>query len=134
MNIKNVDIAIIGGGPAGLAAAVSAWQYGVKNIVIIERNSWLGGILQQCIHDGFGVEEMKQSMTGPEYASEYIKEVMEKEISIMYETMVLNISQSHEIIAMNQNGMKESPRLNGVMCQWRKNEYQVVVRMHCYQL
>ena len=105
MRIEEVDIAIIGGGPAGLAAAVSAKNHGVEHIVIIERNSWLGGILPQCIHDGFGVEEKGRSLTGPEYASEYIEEVKNKEISEMLGTMVLEITHDREIIAMNHNGV-----------------------------
>ena len=69
----DVDVVVIGAGPAGLAAAASAKENGAKNVVILDRNSWLGGILPQCIHDGFGVEETGSSMTGPEYADMYIK-------------------------------------------------------------
>ena len=100
----NVDIAVIGGGPAGLAAALSAKEFGVENIVIIDRNSWLGGILPQCIHDGFGVEETGRSMTGPEYAERYISKVKEQNIEIMEETMVLQFNKKREILAVNKKG------------------------------
>ena len=65
MNTITVDIAIIGAGPAGLAAATAAYDTGIHNILILDRNHWLGGILPQCIHDGFGIEETGTSMTGP---------------------------------------------------------------------
>lgn len=107
MNNLNVDIAIIGGGPAGLASAVSAYENGAKSIVILDRNSWQGGILPQCIHDGFGVEETGKSMTGPEYAEMYIKIVKEYDINFMNETMVLQISKDHKIIAVNKKGIHE---------------------------
>ena len=70
--MKSYDIVIIGGGPAGLAAAISAYDNGVKNIVIIEREERLGGILNQCIHNGFGLTRFKESLSGPEYASRFI--------------------------------------------------------------
>ena len=63
-----VDIVVIGGGPAGLTAAVYAKDCGAEHVVVIDRNDWFGGILPQCIHDGFGVEKTRKSMTGPEYA------------------------------------------------------------------
>ncbi len=73
--IRNVDVAIIGGGPAGLAAAVECYEQGVKDVVIIERDVKLGGILQQCIHNGFGLHIFKEELTGPEYAQRYIDKV-----------------------------------------------------------
>ena len=85
---KAYEVVIIGGGPAGLAAAVSAQEHGAKNIVVLDRNSWLGGILPQCIHDGFGVEETGTSMTGPEYAEMYIEMAENQGIIFMRETMV----------------------------------------------
>ena len=97
------DVAVIGGGPAGLAAAVSASQNGAKNIVILDRNSWVGGILPQCIHDGFGVEETGVSMTGPEYANMYIELAKKHGVTIMSETMVLDFNKKLEITAVNKN-------------------------------
>lgn len=101
----DVDVAVIGGGPAGLAAAVSAREHGAKRIVILDRNSWLGGILPQCIHDGFGIEETGESMTGPEYAEKYISMVDQQNIEVMKETMVLQFDRKREIIAVNNKGI-----------------------------
>ena len=102
---KSVDVAVIGGGPAGLAAAVSAKQHGAKRVVIIDRNSWLGGILPQCIHDGFGVEETGVSLTGPEYAEKYVEMAEKQDIQVLKETMVLQFDKSKEITAVNKKGM-----------------------------
>ena len=99
------DVAVIGGGPAGLAAAVSASQNGAKNIVVIDRNSWIGGILPQCIHDGFGVEETGSSMPGPEYANMYIELARKRGVTIMNETMVLDFNENLEITAVNRRGV-----------------------------
>ena len=77
--MKNVDIAIIGGGPAGLAAAVGAKQAGADNILILEREAHLGGILNQCIHNGFGLHRFNEELTGPEYAARYERQVKELE-------------------------------------------------------
>jgi NADPH-dependent 2,4-dienoyl-CoA reductase/sulfur reductase-like enzyme len=101
---KNVDVAVIGAGPAGLSAAISAKDHGAKDVLVIDRNNWLGGILPQCIHDGFGVEETGESMTGPEYAEMYISLAKKKFINFMRETMVLNLDKNLEIIATNKNG------------------------------
>ena len=73
--MKNVDLVIIGGGPAGLAAAVAARKNGVQDILILERDSELGGILNQCIHNGFGLHTFKEELTGPEYAARFIAQV-----------------------------------------------------------
>ncbi|MGP1576213.1 MAG: NAD(P)/FAD-dependent oxidoreductase [Treponema sp.] len=99
------DVAIIGGGPAGLAAALSAQESGVASVVIIERDRELGGILNQCIHAGFGLHEFKEELTGPEYAERFINNAVEKGISIMLNTMVLNLSSDRVITAINQNGL-----------------------------
>ena len=102
---QSVNIAIIGGGPAGLAAAISAKKNGADQVLIIERNSWLGGILPQCIHDGFGVEELGKSLTGPEYAEMYIKTAKKLKVKTMLETMVLEINKNKTIIAVNRSGI-----------------------------
>lgn len=92
--MKQVDIAIIGGGPAGLSAAVAAVNAGNRNVLILERDKELGGILNQCIHNGFGLHTFKEELTGPEYAYRYIQMVQERQIPYKLETMVLSITQS----------------------------------------
>ncbi|MBN2065386.1 MAG: FAD-dependent oxidoreductase [Candidatus Thermoplasmatota archaeon] len=100
-----VDVAVIGGGPAGLAAATAAKEHGSTNVVIIDRNSWLGGILPQCIHDGFGLEETGESMTGPEYAERHIKMAKKQHVAVIKETMVLQLNRKKEILAVNKQGI-----------------------------
>lgn len=96
------DIVVIGGGPAGLAAALSAKEAGVEDILILERDVCLGGILNQCIHNGFGLHTFKEELTGPEYAARYIDKVLEAKIPFQLETMVLNISENLEITIVNE--------------------------------
>jgi sarcosine oxidase subunit alpha len=104
MNVLNYDTAIIGGGPAGLAAAIKAYEKGLK-VIIFERNSELGGILNQCIHSGFGLSYFKKELTGPEYAQRFIDKLKETNIKVCLNTMVVDISKSKEIIATNENGI-----------------------------
>lgn len=99
--MRNIDLAIIGGGPAGLAAAISAYDNGIKNIVIFEREDKLGGILNQCIHNGFGLTRFKESLTGPEYANRFIDGVLERNIEVLKETTVLEITKDKLITAIN---------------------------------
>lgn len=97
----NYDIVIIGGGPAGLAAAVAAYDEGVKDILILEREERLGGILNQCIHNGFGLTRFKESLSGPEYAARFIDQVKDRNIEVMTETTVLSLTKDKRITAMN---------------------------------
>ena len=104
--MKYYDLVIIGGGPAGLAAAASAKDNGIDSILILERDKELGGILNQCIHNGFGLHTFKEELTGPEYASRFIDMVMERGISYKLNTMVMDISPEKKITAMNrEDGM-----------------------------
>ncbi|WP_297598643.1 FAD-dependent oxidoreductase [uncultured Cetobacterium sp.] len=95
------DVVVIGGGPAGLAAAKSAYENGAQKVLILERDKELGGILQQCIHNGFGLHKFKEELTGPEYAQRYIEMVKESPIEIKLDTMVLNISKDRVISMIN---------------------------------
>ena len=101
----DADVVVIGGGPAGLSAAISASKNGAKNVIVIDRNNWLGGILPQCIHDGFGVVETGKSMTGPEYAEMYIRIAKKQKIIFLKETMVLSFDKSLNITAVNRKGI-----------------------------
>jgi len=92
------DLIIIGGGPAGLAAAHSAWQSGLRKILIIERDKELGGILNQCVHNGFGVHYFGEDLTGPEYAERFTDMLRSTQIEIFLNTMVLEITSTREVM------------------------------------
>ncbi len=96
------DLVIIGGGPAGMSAAVSAYEAGIRNILILERESHLGGILKQCIHNGFGLHKFGEELTGPEYAYRYEKKVLEYGIPFMTECTVLSLSDDRVVTATNR--------------------------------
>lgn len=95
------EIVIIGGGPAGLAAAVAAQAAGAKKIVILERDERLGGILNQCIHNGFGLHTFKEELTGPEYAARFIEQVEALDIEYRLNTMVMDITKERVVTAMS---------------------------------
>ena len=99
------DIVIIGGGPAGMAAAVAAYDNGVRDVVIIDREEKLGGILKQCIHNGFGLHKLGKELTGPEYAAHYEKAVSDRGIKVFYETMVTDISEDRIVTAQSTEGI-----------------------------
>lgn len=103
---KMTDLVIIGGGPAGMSAAVAAYESGIRDIVILERDSALGGILQQCIHNGFGLHKFGEELTGPEYAWRYEQRVRELGIPVKLNTMVLDIGADKTVTATNEeNGV-----------------------------
>lgn len=105
MNVIKKQLVIIGGGPAGLAAAVSAYDAGVRDMVVIEREEKAGGILKQCIHNGFGLTRFKESMTGPEYAQRFLDEVNARGIEILTNTFVTNLTKDKQVACMNESGV-----------------------------
>ena len=96
------DLVVIGGGPAGMAAAVAAYEKGLRDILILERDDSLGGILRQCIHNGFGLHRFGEELTGPEYAARYEKQVKEYGIPFMLNTMVIDVDENKVVTAMSR--------------------------------
>ncbi|MBE6830677.1 FAD-dependent oxidoreductase [Clostridium sp. KNHs216] len=113
--MRNVDILIIGGGPAGLAAAVSAYEAGARDILILEREENLGGILKQCIHNGFGLHTFKEELTGPEYAQRYIDKVLEYGIPSQCDTMVIDITPDKVVTAVSRGAGLEHFKAKSVI-------------------
>lgn len=105
--MENIDVIIVGGGPAGLAAAVELYKKGVKDILVLERESSLGGILRQCIHDGFGLTRFKTTLSGPEYAQRFIDEIVREHIPYQTDTAVLEITKDKVVTVASRNGLKQ---------------------------
>lgn len=103
---KKKQLVVIGGGPAGLAAALAAKRSGISDILILERDEQLGGILNQCIHNGFGLHTFHEELTGPEYASRYIEQIEQEKIDHLLDTMVIDLDHEKNITFVNQNGVQ----------------------------
>jgi len=99
------DIVIVGGGPAGMAAAVAAYDGGITDVVILDREPELGGILRQCIHAGFGLHRLGRELTGPEYADVFKQQVLQRNIKVFYETTVTAVSPDRIVTAQNREGI-----------------------------
>ena len=106
MDRKEYNLIIIGDGPAGLSAAAAAYDAGERSILILERETRLGGILNQCIHNGFGLHTFQEELTGPEYAQRYIDKVEERGIECRLDTMVMSVTQGEDgaknVMAVNE--------------------------------
>ena len=102
--MRKVDVVIIGGGPAGLAAAVELYHKGIRDILILEREKHLGGILRQCIHDGFGLTRFGETLSGPEYASRFVRQVQALGIPYQTDTTVLTLTPQKQIYAASSAG------------------------------
>jgi NADPH-dependent 2,4-dienoyl-CoA reductase/sulfur reductase-like enzyme len=102
--MKTYQLIVIGGGPAGLAAASAAWEAGVRSILIVERDRHLGGILNQCIHNGFGLHYFGEALSGPEYAGRFIDRLAQTGVEVLTDTTVLSITKEHEVYVTNTRG------------------------------
>lgn len=103
--MKNIQLLIIGGGSAGLSAAIEAYDNGIKDLLIVERNTYLGGVLNQCIHDGFGLSEFKELLTGPEYAHRFILEIKKRNIPYICNSTVTQIDKDKTVHVLNSEGL-----------------------------
>ena len=111
------DVVVIGGGPAGMAAAVAAYDAGAKDVLILERESSLGGILKQCIHNGFGLHNFNEELTGPEYAKRYKVEVEKRNIPYMTDTTVISVGADKKVTALNsEKGVVEIEAKSIILC------------------
>lgn len=118
----NKDLVIIGGGSAGLAAAISAYDNGAKDILLIEKSHELGGILNQCIHNGFGLHRFKEELTGPEYAYKYIEEFKKRNIESMVNTLVLSINDKKEVRVISSETGVETIKAKAIVLAMGCNE------------
>ena len=119
--MENVSLVIIGGGSAGLASAISAYDNGVKDILVIERSHELGGILNQCIHSGFGLSLLKEELTGPEYAHHFINELKKRNIKYLLDSLVLEINKNLEVVYSNSFGVNKI-KAKAIICALGCNE------------
>jgi NADPH-dependent 2,4-dienoyl-CoA reductase/sulfur reductase-like enzyme len=129
MRTEEVDVAVIGGGPAGLAAAASARKAGAARVALIERGEQLGGILNQCIHDGFGTKNMGKALTGPEYAQIYIDLADAAGVTCHLNTMVLNLSPEREMTVCSSEGMRRIRAKSIVLCMGCRERTRGAIRI-----
>lgn len=101
------EVVIIGGGSAGMAAAIGACKAGSKKVLLIERDVELGGILQQCIHNGFGLHQFKEELTGPQYANRYLEMLKEYSVEVLLNTMVTNLTAEKIVTILNEEGERD---------------------------
>jgi NADPH-dependent 2,4-dienoyl-CoA reductase/sulfur reductase-like enzyme len=106
MNSAPIDVLVIGSGPAGMAAAIQARKSGSERVLLVERAEELGGLLSQCIHNGFGLIYFSEDMTGPEYGQKFIEKVMDSKIEVLLETMVLRLTADRKVTLCNRNGVQ----------------------------
>ena len=125
------NVAVIGGGPAGMAAALSAYNEDVKTL-IIERDLELGGILQQCIHNGFGLTYFKEELTGPEYSQRFIDRISETEIDVLLNTMVIDIAPDKTITALNsKRGIIKIKPNSIILCMGCRERTRGAINIPC---
>ena len=104
--MEKYDVVVIGGGPAGLAAAVSARKNGAESVLVIERDPYMGGVLNQCVHDGFGLQYFGKSLTGPEYAALFLKKAGETGAELLCDAMVTGLSPDRVITVVTNQGVR----------------------------
>ena len=113
--IHNRDLVIVGAGPAGMAAAIAAYESGVKDILLLERDQYLGGILNQCIHTGFGIEYFKEVLTGPEYAERFIKQIKKiPRIEVSLQSFVVHLTKD-KVLTFIKPGIIEEVQAKAII-------------------